>query len=83
MAVLKELLDWLGVEKVTLLGQDWGGVLALQFTIANSKRVPQQGLLVAPEGVDPKQLILWIRGMQKCCGPLCFWRFWIRGIKKS
>jgi pimeloyl-ACP methyl ester carboxylesterase len=44
VAVVRELLDWLGESKALLLGQDWGAVVAVLFAAKNASRV--DGLLL-------------------------------------
>ncbi len=63
VADVNALIDALGYERCTLVGHDWGGVLAWAFAIAHPERVERLVILNAPHPVlfaealahDPRQ----------------------------
>ncbi len=57
--VLKQVLDLLHLEKVSLVGLSQGGAIALAFTLANPQRV-EKLVLVATYGIQDKTAAHWL-----------------------
>jgi pimeloyl-ACP methyl ester carboxylesterase len=62
VAALRELLDALNVERVTLAGHSMGGALALAFALAHPERVERLLLAMAP--FTERGIILPLRALQ-------------------
>jgi len=65
------LLDWLGWQKVSIVGHSMGGSLALTFTLTHQQRVERLVLSATP--FSPQGIRWILRGMTRpVLGPLCF-----------
>ena len=68
VAVLAELMDWLGVVNAVIYGRDWGAIIACKYKIAHPKRVKHIVMEDRGQKVDEKltlTLTLTLIGGQK------------------
>ncbi|OEY66309.1 alpha/beta fold hydrolase [Marinobacter sp. X15-166B] len=61
---LKLLLDNIGVDRCTLLGNSLGGAIALGFTLDNPERVDSL-ILMAPGGVEERETYFEMEGIKR------------------
>ncbi|MEP3562665.1 MAG: alpha/beta hydrolase [Marinobacter sp.] len=61
---LKLLLDHIGVDRCTLLGNSLGGAIALGFTLDNPERVNSL-ILMAPGGVEERETYFEMEGIKR------------------
>ena len=61
---LKLLLDNIGIESCTLLGNSLGGAIALGYTLDNPERVDSL-ILMAPGGVEERETYFQMEGIQR------------------
>lgn len=61
---LKYVLDEIGVDQCTLLGNSLGGAIALGFTLANPERVSNL-ILMAPGGVEERETYFQMEGIKR------------------
>ena len=60
---LRDLLDHLGIEKATLVGNSLGGAISLGFTLASPHRV-EKLILMATGGVEERETYFAMSGIQ-------------------
>ena len=61
---LKLILDEIGIDKCTLLGNSLGGAIALGFALAHPERVSSM-ILMAPGGVEDRETYFQMKGIKR------------------